>query len=105
MKASKIAKDLLELFGRGGKRWTTHYAARNKYGRPTLIQDEDACSFCLTGGMYRLYRGNYADAARMLYRVLPVSYISLEDFNDSSDWKTIRTWLRRIAKLDKVAAK
>lgn len=84
MKASEIAGKLLELFGPDGDRWCTgEYRSLDKR--------------CLGGGLchFRLS----LSALDEYLPTLPYSehrYRTIEQFNDNSDWPTVKSWLEGI---------
>ncbi|MCI0530283.1 MAG: hypothetical protein L0Y56_22795, partial [Nitrospira sp.] len=78
-------KTLQELFS-SKKRWTKHSFAKDKYGKPVPVRSKKAVSFCLRGGIIKLY-GEKTEARKKVENqvmdVLNKKYITdIAEFND-----------------------
>ena len=95
----RVATELLNLFGIDGKRWITGISARTKKGgKPIDPEDEKAGSWCLMGGLVRT--GNLDQRNLLTKAVLDHTkrnFYSIEEFNDSHRWVTIKKFLLKLA--------
>src|SRR6266576_5784453 len=91
----RVATELLDLFGIDGKRWTTGTLARTKKrGKTVDPEDEKAGSWCLMGGLERT--GNLDQRnllTKAVFNYTEKNCYSIEDFNDSHHWATIKKFL------------
>jgi hypothetical protein len=103
--AAYIAKQLLKLFGKGGKHWVNGYFAYSKDGHSIDPKEANpkVDSFCLVGGMRHL--GLPTDPILKALKKDPEictdygdPYDSIELFNDADGWSPIRKFLTRVAK-------
>jgi hypothetical protein len=95
----KTATKLLDLFGVDGKHWTRGTLARTKKGgRDVEPKDDDAGAWCLMGGLEKVDQLDQANPLRVAVEDhTDHNYSSVEDFNDSHKWPTIRAFLMKLA--------
>jgi hypothetical protein len=94
-----MARRLLDLFGVDGKHWTTGTLARTKKGGMyTEPKDDDAGAWCLMGGLEKIDQLDQRNTLREAIEThTEHNYSSVEDFNDSHRWPTIRAFLMKLA--------
>ncbi len=102
MEVNKIASDLLELFGPDGKHWTRHSFARDKYGHSVAgdVHHENACKWCMVGGIRKLYPDNTSKAADALQDFMTRElklFDTVIGYNDNHSWKQVKDVLVRAA--------
>lgn len=100
MKPSAILHEALALL-RDGKGWTKNAAARDKYGRETLVLSDVACKYCLVGAVMRVAKQNrIVNLQPVFYYLLNAanSKYRLTDINDAAEsFDTVATILRNAA--------
>lgn len=70
------------------KKWTRGASARDKFGEPTMLVSEEACSWCTMGALSvvsdyadKFERDGFERARGYLKRVIPCRMVA--DYNDS----------------------
>lgn len=96
---------LIDLLGDESS-WTRNAYARDRTGEVTQINSEDAVSFCLTGGIWKVTRGNggtYTSLLSVLRRA--IGGTSLVSFNDHRKYEDVVNLLKETRnRLEKEAA-
>ncbi len=100
------AKALLNLFGPKGEHWTQHTPARNHYGDPVPADFETARSWCLIGGMGKVYDAKknilnwfkaFREFSERAHREQFLEGISLRNFNDTKEWPEVKEFLEKMS--------
>lgn len=90
----KSYKTVYELL-KNKSRWTQKACARDKDDIITNIENEDACKFCLFGGIKLIYR--YPEDIHIIKRIVNIVRMEIGVFNDKSTHKEV---LDLVAKLE-----
>jgi len=97
IKSLELCETLQDLFA-DRKRWTTGCFARDEYGKGVFSFDNRAVSFCLMGGICRVYRDL---ETRMLIHQLVLDELNIPftqflSFNDKSSYNEIYNLVKKL---------
>lgn len=96
---SEIARRILELLGPNGEHWTKGVAYRNNGQSCT---PEEATEMCVLGAIYLAVGGkkDFRSVAVLLFPEGGESQFSTIDWNDSSDWPTVKAKLEELSAME-----